>query len=142
MDFDEIRRLLPQEEPFIFVDKVIELEKGKRITCLKNVSGSAPWVKSHFPGFAVMPGVLLLEALAQSSLILLLKSSPDHKNKIGLFGAVRARFLKPVVPGDQLIMEVKIDKAISTGAIVSAETVVNGEKVVTATLTFGIQEKK
>lgn len=141
MGFDEIRNLLPHDDPFILVDKVLELEEGKRIVCLKNISGNDPWFKGHFPGFAIMPGVLMLEALAQSSLILAFKSNPDLKNKFGVFGSVKARFLKPVVPGDQLIMEVEIDKMISTGAVVSAVAKVNGEKAVTAGMTFGIYEK-
>lgn len=142
MGFDEIRNLLPQKDPFILVDKVLKLETGKRIVCLKNISGNDPWFRGHFPGFAVMPGVLILEALAQSMLILALKSNPDFENKWGVLGSVKARFSKPVVPGDQLIMEVEIDKMISTGAVVSAVASVNGEKVVTAGMTFGLYEKE
>lgn len=142
MGFDEIRNLLPYEDPFIFVDKVLEFEKGKRIVCLKNISGNDPWVRGHFPDFAVMPGALLIETLAQSSLILALKSNPDLENKLNFIASVKARFLKPVVPGDRLIIEVKIDKMISKGAVVSALAKVNDEKAVTAGIMFGIMEKK
>lgn len=140
--YDEIRNLLPHKEPFIFVDKVLELKKGKRIVCLKNISGNDPWFRGHFPGYAVMPGALMLEALAQSSLILAFKSIPGSEGKFGIFGSVKARFSKPVVPGDRLIMEVNIEKMISTGAVVSAVAKVDGQKAVTAKMTFGIYEKK
>jgi 3-hydroxyacyl-[acyl-carrier-protein] dehydratase len=139
MGFDEIRNLLPQKEPFIFVDKVLELQKGERIVCLKNISGNDPWFRGHFPNFAVMPGVLIIEALAQSALILARKSDFNHENNFNIvLGSVKARFLKPVVPGEQLIMEIKIDKVITRGAVVSAVAKVDGKEVVTASMAFGL----
>jgi 3-hydroxyacyl-[acyl-carrier-protein] dehydratase len=141
MEFDEVRDLLPQKEPFVFVDRVLELVRGERIVCLKNVSGNEFWIRGHFPGNALMPGVLILEALAQSALILVLKTHPEMNNKLGVLGSVKARFLRPVVPGDRLIMRVRIEKLISKGGIVDAEATVNDQKAVTAKLVFGIVDR-
>jgi 3-hydroxyacyl-[acyl-carrier-protein] dehydratase len=139
--YNEIRDMLPHGEPFILVDRVLELESGKRIKCLKNITGSDPWFRGHFPHFAVMPGVLILEAIAQSALILFIKSIEKFGDKVGVLGGVKANFLKPVKPGDQLVIEVFIEKMISRGGIIHAIASVNGEKVVNANMTFGVVDK-
>ncbi|MBT6048598.1 MAG: 3-hydroxyacyl-[acyl-carrier-protein] dehydratase FabZ, partial [Candidatus Scalindua sp.] len=74
LNFEEVRELVPQKYPFLFIDKVIELQKESRIVCLKNISGNEPFFAGHFPDFAIMPGVLIVEALAQASIILFKKS--------------------------------------------------------------------
>ena len=142
--FEEIRSLLPQKYPFLFIDKVVELEEGKKIVCVKNVSGNEPVFVGHFPDFAIMPGVLIIEAMAQASIILFRKSLPpqDNKDTIFLLASIgNARFTKPVFPGDQLFIEINVEKIVSKGAIVQATVKVSEATVAKANLTFGIAEK-
>lgn len=143
MSFEEVKSLLPQKYPFLFIDKVIELEKGKKIICLKNVSGNESFFVGHFPNYAIMPGALTLEALAQASIILFKKSFDTLANKDSIFllGSVRASFSKPVFPGDQLILEIDIEKVVSNGAIVQGVARVGENTVAKATLTFGMIER-
>ncbi|OOP57902.1 MAG: hypothetical protein AYP45_00870 [Candidatus Brocadia carolinensis] len=144
MSFEEIRSLLPQKYPFLFIDKVVEFEEGKRIVCIKNVSGNEPVFVGHFPDFAIMPGVLIVEAMAQASIILFKKSlsTQNNGNTVFLLASVNnARFTKPIFPGDQLFIEIIVEKIVSKGAIIQASVKV-GEKVVAkANLTFGIADK-
>ncbi len=143
LNFEEVRKLVPQKYPFIFIDKVIELQKESRIVCLKNISGNEPFFVGHFPDFAIMPGVLIVEALAQASIILFKKSfdTEQNKDKVFLLASANVRFSKPVFPGDQLTLEIDIEKVISTAAIVKGVAKV-GDKVVTkATLSFGVADK-
>jgi 3-hydroxyacyl-[acyl-carrier-protein] dehydratase len=144
LSFEEIRKLVPQKYPFLFIDKVVELQKGSKIVCLKNISGNESFFAGHFPDFAIMPGVLILEALAQASIILFKKSfdAEEAKDKVFLLGSADVRFTKPVFPGDQLLLEINVEKLISRAAIVKGIARV-GEKVVTkGTLSFGVAEKK
>jgi len=102
----EIMKLLPHRYPMLLVDRVLEIEPGKRIVGLKNVSANEQFFQGHFPGAPVMPGVLIVEAMAQCAAVLFLRELPDRDKKLFLFGGVdKARFRKPVVPGDQLILE-------------------------------------
>ncbi len=142
--FEEIKSLLPQKYPFLFIDKVIEFEEGKNITCVKNVSGNEPVFVGHFPDFAIMPGVLIIEAMAQASIILFKKSLPlqDKKDTVFLLASVNnARFTKPVFPGDQLLIKISVEKIVSKGAIVQSIVMVGDNTVAKASLTFGIAEK-
>lgn len=144
MSFEEIRGILPQKNPFIFIDRIVEFEAGKKIVCLKNVSGNEPFFVGHFPDFAIMPGVIILEAMAQSSIVLFKKGSTgtDNRNKVFLLASVsNARFSKPVFPGDQLLLEIDVEKMVSKGAIVSGVAKVKDTVVAKATLTFGVAEK-
>ncbi|GAN35294.1 MAG: beta-hydroxyacyl-ACP dehydratase [Candidatus Brocadia sp. AMX2] len=144
MLFEEIRSLLPQKYPFLFIDKVIEFEEGKRIVCVKNVSGNEPVFVGHFPDFAIMPGVLIIEAMAQASIILFRKSLPTKNNRDTVFllaSVNNARFTKPVFPGDQIFIEITVEKIVSKGAIVQAAVAVDEKAVAKATLTFGIADK-
>jgi 3-hydroxyacyl-[acyl-carrier-protein] dehydratase len=143
LNFEEVKELVPQKYPFLFIDKVIELQKESRIVCLKNISGNEPFFAGHFPDFAIMPGVLIVEALAQASIILFKKSfdTEQNKDKVFLLASANVRFSKPVFPGDQLILEIDIEKAISSAAIVKGVAKV-GDKVVTkATLSFGLANR-
>ena len=143
LNFEEVRELVPQKYPFLFIDKVIELQKESRIICLKNISGNEPFFAGHFPDFAIMPGVLIVEALAQASIILFKKSfdTEQNKDKVFLLASANVRFSKPVFPGDQLTLEIDIEKVISSAAIVKGVAKV-GDKVVTkATLSFGVANK-
>jgi beta-hydroxyacyl-ACP dehydratase FabZ len=102
----EIMKLLPHRYPMLLVDRILEFEDGKRIVGLKNVSANEQFFQGHFPGNPVMPGVLIVEAMAQCCAVLFLKDIEDRDKKLFLFSGVdKARFRKPVIPGDQLIME-------------------------------------
>jgi 3-hydroxyacyl-[acyl-carrier-protein] dehydratase len=104
-----IQEVLPHRYPFLLVDRVLELEPGKRIVAIKNVTVNEEYFLGHFPGHPVVPGVLLLEALAQAGGILLLHDMPDRHQKLLYFtGVERARFRRPVVPGDQVRLEIDI----------------------------------
>ena len=116
MDIGEIQNLLPHRYPFLLVDRVVEIVPGQKLTAYKNVTINEPFFNGHFPGHPVMPGVLILEALAQASAILAYKSeNMDPSQKVTyLMGVDGARFRKPVVPGDrlQLVIEVLRHKGV------------------------------
>jgi 3-hydroxyacyl-[acyl-carrier-protein] dehydratase len=109
MDSIEIQKLLPHRYPFLMVDAIVEVERLKRIVGIKNVSINEYYFQGHFPGKPVMPGVLILEAMAQTGGLLLLLDIPDRENKLLYFVAADgARFRRPVLPGDQLRIEIKV----------------------------------
>ncbi len=109
MDVTEIQKYLPHRYPFLLVDKIVEIERLKRVVGIKNVTATEPHFQGHFPGKPVMPGVLIIEAMAQTGGLLLLLEVPDRENKLLFFVAVDgARFRRPVVPGDQLRIEMDV----------------------------------
>jgi beta-hydroxyacyl-ACP dehydratase FabZ len=109
MSITEIMKLLPHRYPMLLLDRVLEIEDGKRIVGLKNVSANEQFFQGHFPGAPVMPGVLIIEAMAQCAAVLFLRDIPNRDEKLFLFGGVdKARFRRPVVPGDQLILECEL----------------------------------
>ncbi len=113
LDIQHILRKLPHRYPFLLVDRVLELEKGVRIKALKNVTINEPFFPGHFPARPVMPGVLMLEALAQAAALLSFESldgDPDEDTVVYFAGIDNARFKRPVGPGDQLILEASIDR--------------------------------
>lgn len=115
MNIHEILEYLPHRFPFLLVDRVLELELGKRIVAIKNVTINEPFFPGHFPGRPVMPGVLILEALAQAAAILSLKSEgvrPDPSLLYYFVGIDSARFKKPVEPGDQLMLHVELTRSV------------------------------
>ena len=108
LDVNEIRQILPHRYPFLLVDRIIELEP-ERIVGIKNVTVNEPFFNGHFPEFPVMPGVLIVEAMAQTAGVLVLKSIPDRDNKLVLLVSIdAAKFRRPVVPGDQLRIEMMV----------------------------------
>ena len=145
--FEEIKALVPQRFPFLMVDRVLALEKGKRAVAIKNVTGNEIFFLGHFPNMAVMPGALIIESMAQTALILFRKSAEeegktfDSDDTLFFFGGARVRFLKPVFPGDQLQIEVTMLKAISVGGVVKAVATVDGQRVAQAELSFGAKSK-
>jgi 3-hydroxyacyl-[acyl-carrier-protein] dehydratase len=113
MDIREILELLPHRYPFLLVDRVIECERGKRILALKNVTINEPFFVGHFPRYPVMPGVLVVEALAQAAAVLAFVTGgakSDDKSLYYLVGIDEARFKRPVIPGDQLMLDVSADR--------------------------------
>jgi len=109
LDVNEIMKLLPHRYPFLLVDRITEIDPGKKIVGLKNVTINEPFFPGHFPGHPVMPGVLIVEAMAQVAAILVYRSSDDNKGKITYFvGIDNTKFRKPVVPGDQLRLELDV----------------------------------
>src|ERR1700693_2338345 len=110
LDINEIRAILPHRYPFLLVDRIVEMEP-ERIVGIKNVTNNEPFFVGHFPDFAVMQGVLILETMAQTAGVLVLKTVPDRERKLVLLVAVEnARFRRPVLPGDTLRMEMKVLK--------------------------------
>ena len=115
MNIQEILEYLPHRYPFLLIDRVIECELGKRIRALKNVSVNEPYFNGHFPYYKVMPGVLIVEAMAQAAAILSFRTmgiKPDDKSVYYFAGIDRARFKKQVMPGDQLVLEVSIERTV------------------------------
>jgi beta-hydroxyacyl-ACP dehydratase FabZ len=112
LNYQDIIKILPHRYPFLLVDRIVELEPGKRVVGIKNVSINEPFFQGHFPGNPIMPGVLIVEAMAQVGGVLARLSMPDVSEKqdadtIFFMSIEKAKFRKPVVPGDQLILEVK-----------------------------------
>ncbi|MFC2948872.1 3-hydroxyacyl-ACP dehydratase FabZ [Virgibacillus sediminis] len=139
MDIEQIKETIPHRYPFLLVDKVTEMEEGKRVVGLKNVSVNEPFFQGHFPDYAVMPGVLIIEALAQVGAIGVL-GMEANKGKLGfLAGVDKCRFKRQVRPGDQLQLEVdivRIKGPIGKGKGIAK---VNGEVACEAEITFAIK---
>lgn len=110
LNITEIMKLLPHRYPMLLVDRILEIdESGKRIVGLKNVSANEQFFQGHFPGMPVMPGVLIVEAMAQCAAVLFLRGLENRESKLFLFGGVdKARFRKQVIPGDQLVLECEV----------------------------------
>jgi 3-hydroxyacyl-[acyl-carrier-protein] dehydratase len=126
LDINDIRGILPHRYPFLLVDRIVEMEPD-RVVGIKNVTANEPFFQGHFPDFPVMPGVLIIEAMAQAGGVLILKSMEDRQNKLVLLVAVEnARFRKPVVPGDVLRMEMKVIKRKATVAKMAGVATVDG----------------
>jgi beta-hydroxyacyl-ACP dehydratase FabZ len=134
MDLPAIREILPHRYPMLLVDRIVEMEE-ERIVGLKNVTANEPFFTGHFPEFPVMPGVLVVEAMAQVAGVLVLSKIPDRKNKVVLLASVeQAKFRKPVVPGDQLRIEMLVDKIKSSVAKMHGTATVNGTVVAEASV--------
>ena len=134
LDIHAIQQLLPHRYPFLLVDRIVELE-GDRIVGIKNVTFNEPHFQGHFPDFAVMPGVLLVEAMAQTAGVLVMTKLPERGQKLVLLASIEeAKFRKPVLPGDQLRIEMQIDKLKPSIAKVSGRVTVEGAVVAEAAL--------
>jgi 3-hydroxyacyl-[acyl-carrier-protein] dehydratase len=129
LDINEIRRILPHRYPMLLVDRIVELEP-ERVVGIKNVTHNEAFFQGHFPDFPVMPGVLIVEAMAQAAGVLVLKSIPDREKKLVLLvGIENARFRRPVVPGDQLRMEMTVVKRRASVAKMAGRATVDGHVV-------------
>jgi 3-hydroxyacyl-[acyl-carrier-protein] dehydratase len=144
LDFEEIKKLIPQRFPFIMIDRVLEIESGKHATAIKNISGNDMVFLGHFPEKAIMPGALIIEAMAQTAIILFATSGQkdsNDKKPLYYFGSVKARFLHPAVPGDQLKIKVENVKTLPTSAFVSGEAFVDDKKIAEAELVFSVKNE-
>src|ERR1017187_4115562 len=142
LDINDIREILPHRYPFLLVDRIIELD-AERIVGIKNVTGNEPFFTGHFPDFPVMPGVLIVEAMAQTAGVLVLKSIPDREKKLVLLVAVEnARFRRPVVPGDVLRMEMKVIKRKASVAKMAGVATVDGVVVAEAEVMCKLEDKQ
>ncbi len=139
LDIHDILKILPHRYPFLLIDRVLELKRKERIVAIKNVTINEPFFSGHFPGLPIMPGVLIVEAIAQAGGALLLTEVEDRSNKVMVFtGIERAKFRKPVSPGDQLRIEVEVKgwRAIARMVAVRMQGIayVDGKRVAEATV--------
>ncbi|MFH1655132.1 MAG: 3-hydroxyacyl-ACP dehydratase FabZ [Candidatus Omnitrophota bacterium] len=141
LGIEEIKKIIPHRYPFLFVDKVIDYVLKESLTAIKNVSVNEQFFVGHFPQEKVMPGVLIIEALAQAGAVFfyLSKKTKEDKNLIYYLGKVQAKFMKPVVPGDQLRLEIKPMKLMANAGILSGEAYVKDELVAKAELVFSVK---
>ncbi|MBM4350918.1 MAG: 3-hydroxyacyl-ACP dehydratase FabZ [Deltaproteobacteria bacterium] len=147
----EIMNILPHAFPFLLVDRILEVEPGKRIVGIKNVTYNEPFFPGHFPGQPIMPGVLVLEAMAQTAGILVFKSMPEgvqekveeyRKRPVFFLGIDNARFRKPVIPGDQLRFEVEVTRQRPSIWGFKGKALVDGKLVAEADLLAMMGEEK
>ncbi|KAA1039243.1 3-hydroxyacyl-ACP dehydratase FabZ [Macrococcus equipercicus] len=142
MTFDEIKKVIPHRYPFLLIDRIVELEDGKRCVGLKQVSGNEPFFQGHFPDYAVMPGVLIVEALAQVGAVAMLRME-ENQGKLALFAGIdKCRFKKQVTPGDTLLLEVEIVKIKGPIGKGTAKATVNGEVACSCEITFAISDNQ
>jgi len=136
LDIAEIMAILPHRYPFLLIDRVVEMERKKRVVAIKNVTANEPHFNGHFPGYPIMPGVLMVEAIAQAGGALLLTEIPDREDKLMVFtGIDSAKFRKPVVPGDQLRIEVTVLNWRSMAVKMLGIATVDGKVACEATVT-------
>jgi len=141
LDVNEIRRILPHRYPMLLVDRIVELE-AERIVGIKNVTANEPFFSGHFPDFPVMPGVLIVEAMAQTAGVLVLKGIEDRDTKLVLLVSIEyAKFRKPVIPGDQLRMELIMLKRKASVAKMSGKATVDGVLVAEAEVMCKLADK-
>ena len=142
LDIDAIQAILPHRFPFLLVDRIIEMEE-ERIVGIKNVSANEAFFQGHYPGYPVMPGVLIVEALAQCAGVLVLSSIPDREKKVVLMASIdEAKFRRPVRPGDQIRMELTFIKKKATVAKMKGVATVDGNVVAEGVVMCTIVDKQ
>ncbi len=139
MTQEEIKKIIPHRDPFLLIDTIEEMDEGKKVVATKHMKEDEFWFKGHFPDYPVVPGVLMLEMMAQAGAVSML-ALPENKGKLGFFGGVKeAKFRRQVVPGDTLRIEVEIIKVKGPVGVGKGVCTVNGEKAVSAEITFAIK---
>ena len=142
MDIKEIQTIIPHRYPMLLIDRVVEIEPLKRIVAIKNITINEEVFEGHFPGAPVFPGVMIIEAMAQTGAVLLFREIPNHEEKLLYFtGIEEARFRRPVVPGDQLRLEATVLKYRMGYAKLQAVATVDGQVVAEATITSVLADK-
>ena len=142
LDFDALKKIIPHRFPFLLIDKVTITEPEKKATGIKSVSGNEPFFQGHFPEHAIMPGVLIVEAMAQVACVLLL-SKPETKDKLAFFmGMEEIKFRKPVVPGDRLELKVEVLQLRSRFGKAKGEAFVEGQLATEAVFSFAVVDKE
>ncbi len=142
LDIVEIMAILPHRYPFLLIDRVIEIERKQRIVAIKNVTANEPHFTGHFPHFPIMPGVLIVEAIAQAGGALLLTEIPDRDSKLMVFtGIEQAKFRRPVTPGDQLRIEVTVLNWRTSAVKMRGVATVDGKIACEATVTCALTNR-
>ena len=142
LDITQIQTILPHRYPFLLVDRIVEYELGKRVVGIKNVTLNEPFFAGHFPGAPVMPGVLIVEAMAQTAGVMMLASLPDRETKLVFFtGIDGAKFRRPVVPGDQLRLELTVLKLRPRYIKLRGEAYVDGQLVAEAEISSALVDR-
>ncbi len=140
IDIKEIMDVIPHRPPFLLIDRILEAEEGKYVVAQKNVTMNEPFFVGHFPGEPVMPGVLIIEALAQAGAYAIL-SMEENRGKIAFFGGIKnAKFKKKVIPGDVLNLKIELTKIRGPVGVGEAVATVDGEVCASATLTFVVDQ--
>lgn len=141
LTFTDIQKILPHRYPFLLIDKIVEMEEGKSIKAIKNVSGNEEFFQGHFPGMPIMPGVLITEALAQAGAVLLL-GMPENKGKIGVFtGINNFKFRKQVVPGDVLELNAELGVYRHGMGKANVKAVVDGKVAAMGEISFAVVDR-
>ncbi len=141
LDVVAIQNILPHRYPFLLVDRVIEMEEGKKVVGIKNVTRNEEFFNGHFPGHPIMPGVLILEAMAQVAGVLML-GMPENRGRLAYFAGINnAKFRRPVVPGDQLRLELEVSKIRGRLGIFRGIAMVDGQLATEADLTFAVVDQ-
>ncbi len=141
-DINEILQAIPHRYPFLLVDRIVEIEPGKRIVGIKNVTINEQFFVGHFPGAPVMPAVLIIESMAQVSGVLIYKDLPEREKKLIFFtGIESARFRRPVVPGDQLRIEMELLRRRNNFGKMNGKALVEGKLVAEAVVQFAIVDR-
>lgn len=143
LNIQEIMDLLPHRYPFLLIDRVVEFDPKERLVAIKNVTINEPFFQGHFPGVPIMPGVLVIEAMAQAGAVLMMSEFEDRDSKLAVFtGIEKAKFRRQVVPGDQIRIEVKVLNFRPRIGRMEASAYVDGKLACEATLTCQIVPKK
>ena len=142
LDFEQIKRIIPQRFPFLMIDRVVEIEPGVRVVGLKNLTGNEWFYQGHFPKKAVTPGAMVCEAIAQTGIVFFSLSQPDPGDVTYLLGSLKMRFLEPVWPGDQMRIEVTPIKVMSKAGILNAVVRVDDRTVAKGEFTLAAKDNE